>query len=122
MDATGVSMQVLSPMPELLSYWLDEKDGIDLCRFLNGEIGAMVAQAPNRFLGLGTVPLQNPEIAAKELEVAMRSFGLKGVEIGTNVNGRPIGDPFLIRFLVPLKILDLPFLCTLFIQPVKSAL
>jgi len=108
MDATGVSMQVLSPMPELLSYWLDEKDGIDLCRFLNGEIGAMVAQAPNRFLGLGTVPLQNPEIAAKELEVAMRSFGLKGVEIGTNVNGRPIGDSFFDPFFSAAEDLGAP--------------
>jgi aminocarboxymuconate-semialdehyde decarboxylase len=92
MDRTGVTRQVLSPMPELLSYWLEPDDGQALCRFLNETIAGMVAQAPSRFVGLAAVPLQDLDLAVVELEHAMQKLGLAGVEIGGNVGGVPIGD------------------------------
>jgi len=59
-------MQALSPMPELLSYWLPAKDAQLLIRYVNDEIASMVARFPKRFCGLGAVPLQDVELAVRE--------------------------------------------------------
>jgi aminocarboxymuconate-semialdehyde decarboxylase len=98
MDELGIGRQVLSPMPELLSYWLSPKDGAAMARHLNEDIARMVATRPERFFGLGAVPLQDVGLAIAELDHAVHTLGLAGVEIGTNVNGMPIGasefEPF----------------------------
>jgi aminocarboxymuconate-semialdehyde decarboxylase len=92
MAATGITRQVLSPMPELLSYWLPAEDAMTLCRHVNDTIVAMVEQAPDKFAALGGVPLQDVDRAVRELERLMVCGHFRGVEIGTNVNGVPIGD------------------------------
>jgi aminocarboxymuconate-semialdehyde decarboxylase len=92
MARTGITRQVLSPMPELLSYWLAAEDALALGRHVNDTLAEMVAQAPDRFAALGMVPLQDPDSAARELERLMRSGRFRGVEIGSNVNGVAIGD------------------------------
>jgi aminocarboxymuconate-semialdehyde decarboxylase len=92
MDRDGVSAQALSPMPELLSYWLDAGPALELTRHLNGAIAEMVAQKPDRFFGLGAVPLQDPDLAAREAMTLRREFGLVGVEVGSNVAGAYLGD------------------------------
>ena len=63
-----------------------------LIRHVNDTIAAMVARAPDKFIGLGGVPMQDPEAAARELERLMRD-GFRGVELGSNVNGAALGDP-----------------------------
>src|SRR3954470_17031366 len=68
MDRLRLQRQVLSPMPELLSYWHGGADGAALTRYLNEQIAAMVARGPNRFFGLGAVPLQDVDLAIAELE------------------------------------------------------
>jgi aminocarboxymuconate-semialdehyde decarboxylase len=93
MDEADVGIQVVSPMPELLSYWLDVESTLLLSRHVNAAISGLVAKAPTRFVGLGMVPLQDPQAAAKELSRLKDEFGLSGVEIGSNINGRPPGDP-----------------------------
>ncbi|HSV70937.1 MAG TPA: amidohydrolase family protein [Methylibium sp.] len=98
MDRQGIGRQVLSPMPELLSYWLEPEDGAAMCRYLNEVIADMVAQAPDRFIGLGAVPLQDVAAAIDALDVAMHRLGLAGVEIGGNVNGVVIGNPRFLPF------------------------
>ena len=92
MDATGVSRQVVSPMPELLSYWLQADDALALCRFMNDELAALVQSRPARFTGLGAVPLQDVPLAIAELERCLK-LGLAGVELGSNINGKPLGHP-----------------------------
>ena len=92
MDRRAIGVQCLSPMPELLSYWLAPKDGQLLIRFLNDEIARMVARHPARFAGLGAVPLQDPELALRELEYVIGELGLSGVEIASHVNGVSVGD------------------------------
>ncbi len=89
----GVERHVLSPMPELLSYWLDAEDGAILSRYLNETLAEMVALAPERFSALGAAPLQNMDRAIRELEFAVVTLGLAGIEVGSNVGGVPIGDP-----------------------------
>jgi aminocarboxymuconate-semialdehyde decarboxylase len=97
MDKEHVDIQALSPMPELLSYWMDVEDALSVGRHVNGLIADMIAKAPKRFVGLGMVPLQDPERAARELSV-LHSSGLSGVEIGSNINGKSPGDPFFDPF------------------------
>ena len=93
MDRTGIARQALSPMPELLSYWFDGADGLSMSRHVNETIADMVTTAPDRFCGLGMLPLQDLDSAIAELETLMRDGRFRGVEIGSNVNGVPIGDP-----------------------------
>ncbi len=107
MDRDGVSAQVLSPMPELLSYWIDPAPATELARFINGAIAEMVAKRPDRFHGLGSVPLQDPERAAAELRLVKERFGLSGVEIGSNINGRYLGDRRFDPFFAAAQELDL---------------
>lgn len=92
MNAMRVGRQVLSPMPELLSYWLPADDGRVLIRYLNEQIAAMVTAAPDRFIGLGALPLQDMDMALRELEYVKGTLGFAGVEIATHVNGVSIGD------------------------------
>jgi aminocarboxymuconate-semialdehyde decarboxylase len=98
MDARGITRQVLSPMPELLSYWLEPEDGAQLCRFLNETIAKICADHPSRFSGLAAVPMQSLDHAIAEMDYAVHSLGMPGVEIGGNVNDRPIGDPYFSPF------------------------
>jgi aminocarboxymuconate-semialdehyde decarboxylase len=93
MNVMRVARQALSPMPELLSYWLPLEDAKVLIRYLNDEIAAMVAHAPERFVGLGAVPLQDSEAAIRELEYLVKELHFAGVEIASHVNGTSIGDP-----------------------------
>lgn len=93
MDADGVALQLLSPMPELLSYWMPADDAEVICDTSNHHLADMVAAVPRRFRGLGTVPLQDPVRAARALGRIKRTFGLSGVEIGSNINGVMLGDP-----------------------------
>jgi len=92
MDRDGVTVQVLSPMPELLSYWLDTTHAEIICMHSNVQIAEMIAAAPKRFKGLGAVPLQDPVAAAALLPRLRDDFGLSGVEIGSNINGVLLGD------------------------------
>jgi aminocarboxymuconate-semialdehyde decarboxylase len=93
MGAMRIARQALSPMPELLSYWLPLEDAKVLIRYLNEQIAAMVARAPERFVGLGAVPLQDVDAAIDELEFLKQQLGFSGVEIASHVNGTSIGDP-----------------------------
>ncbi len=92
MDRQRVTRQVLSPMPELLSPWMAPEDGLAICRHVNDTIAAMAAESPQRFTGLGAVPLQDLDLAIAELDALLHRRGLAGVEIPGNINGVPIGD------------------------------
>jgi len=88
MDQAGVTMQVLSTVPVMFSYWAKPADALDLSRRLNDHIAEVVRASPTRFTGLGTIPLQDPDLAARELERCVRELGLRGAEIGTHVDAK----------------------------------
>jgi aminocarboxymuconate-semialdehyde decarboxylase len=86
MERAGVTMQVLSTVPVMFSYWAKAADAHDLSRLLNDHIAEVVRAQPTRFAGLGTLPLQDPDLAAGELARCVRDLGLRGVEIGSHVD------------------------------------
>jgi aminocarboxymuconate-semialdehyde decarboxylase len=98
MDARAIGVQCLSPMPELLSYWLPADDAQVLIRYINDQIAGMVARGNGRFIGLGGVPLQDVDLAIRELEYLMNDLKFAGVEISTHIDGVPIGDARLEPF------------------------
>lgn len=117
MDPMRIGVQCLSPMPELLSYWMDAQDTADLGRHINAEIAFIVSKGQGRFRGLGMVPLQDVDLAISELRHCVEELGLDGVEIGTNVNGRPIGDPLFRPFFAMAEALD----ALIFVHPLRAA-
>ncbi|MBJ6761465.1 amidohydrolase [Myxococcaceae bacterium JPH2] len=97
-DAIGVHVQALSTIPVMFSYWTKPEHGEDLARFLNDHLASVVRAHPKRFVGLGTVPLQSPERAVRELERCVRELGFVGVQIGSHVNDMNLSDPALFPF------------------------
>jgi aminocarboxymuconate-semialdehyde decarboxylase len=84
-------MQVISPMPELLSHWFPPGDADALCRHVNEGIAALCSVYPQHFIGVGMVPMQDAALTVRRL-AEVRSLGLRGIEIGTHINGIALGD------------------------------
>jgi len=91
-DQHGVQVQVLSTVPVMFSYWAKPQDGNDLSIFLNDHLAGVVATNPKRFVGLGTLPLQDPALAVRELERCVQELGFAGVQIGSHVNDWNLND------------------------------
>jgi aminocarboxymuconate-semialdehyde decarboxylase len=106
MDRMEIELQAISPMPELFSYWMESAPANDLIRFVNDTIAAFVADSKGRMLGFGVLPLQDMDLALAELD-RLKQLGFAGVEIGSNVNGEPLGSPAFTPFFQAVEALGL---------------
>jgi aminocarboxymuconate-semialdehyde decarboxylase len=98
MDRLGVDVQAVSPNPGQLYYHVDPEIGREASRLTNDGIAAAVAKHPDRFVGLGTVQLQDAGMAVAELRRVVRDLGFRGIEISSNVDGRDLHAPELRPF------------------------
>ncbi|HUC82696.1 MAG TPA: amidohydrolase family protein [Flavisolibacter sp.] len=113
MNDTGVDVQVLSTIPVLFNYWAAPKDALETSRFFNDHIAEVAAKESKRFIGIGTVPLQDVSLSIREMERCMQELKMPGLEIGTNVNGKNLSDPEFLPFYEAAEKLN----CALFIHP-----
>lgn len=90
-DEHKVDIQVLSTVPVMFSYWTKPKDGEYVSQFLNDHIKSVCEAHPKRFIGLGTLPMQAPELSVKEIE-RLHALGIPGVEIGSHINDKNLED------------------------------
>jgi aminocarboxymuconate-semialdehyde decarboxylase len=98
MDDMGLDMQLVMPPPPQCYYTVPVEIGVKATRVLNDGIAAYVARKPDRFVALGTVPMQDGKEAAAELERAMKTLGFKGAQVLTNVGGKELSDPAFAPF------------------------
>ena len=113
MNETDVTVQVLSTIPVLFNYWAKPKDGLETSRFFNDHIAEEVAKVPQRFMGIGTVPLQDIDLSIEEMERCIKELNMPGLEIGSNINGVNLSDERFFPFYEMAENLG----CALFIHP-----
>jgi aminocarboxymuconate-semialdehyde decarboxylase len=116
MDAMGIDIQAVSPAPQQTYYWTDPGEGQELARMVNERLAGIVAKWPERFVALGTVPLQDCGLAVSELTHCVKTLGLRGVEINPSVNGMDLTDSRLAleKFFAKAQELDV----VIFMHPV----
>jgi aminocarboxymuconate-semialdehyde decarboxylase len=113
MDATAVGVQVLSTVPVLFNYWAKTTHAVETSRYFNDHIAQCVTLYPERFMGLGTVPMQDVDEAIREMERCIKELKMPGIEIGSNVNQLNLGEPQFDAFWQAAEELN----CSIFVHP-----
>ena len=118
MDRDGIDMQVISPYPGHFVYAAPPEVARDSCHMVNDHIAEMVAKHPDRLLGMGTVPLQDPGMAIAELDRTVNELGFRGVELCTNVRGVDLTRAGLEKFFARVEELGV----MIFLHPFGTSL
>ncbi len=102
----NVDVQVLSTIPVLFSYWAEPEHCLAVSEYLNDHLAGVVAANPRRFVGLGTVPMQAPKLAIKELTRCVKELGFAGIQIGSHVNEWNLNEPEIFEVFEAAQELD----------------
>ncbi len=105
-DKFNTQVQVVCTIPVMFSYWAEPKDCLELSRFLNDHIAELVQKFPKNYIGLGTIPMQDEQLAIKELE-RIKSIGLVGIQIGSNINDENLNEEKFFAIFQACERLDL---------------
>lgn len=90
-DVHHTRVQVVCTIPVMFSYWAKPVDTLSLSKYLNDHLGKLVAKYPKQYIGLGTLPMQDTELAIQELE-RCKKIGLSGIQIGSNINDENLNE------------------------------
>lgn len=105
----NTQVQVVCTIPVLFSYWAKPDDGLQVSQFLNDHIAELIVKHPKNYVGLGTLPMQDIDLAIKELE-RCKSIGMKGVQLGSNINKQNLGDTIFNPLWAAIEELDMAVL------------
>jgi aminocarboxymuconate-semialdehyde decarboxylase len=115
MDEQGIDMEALSINP----YWYkaDRDLAQQIIKMQNEKLVEICAEQPDRFVAFGTVALQHPDLAAEQLETAVKQLGLRGTLVGGSVDGEELSDPKFHPFWAKAEALN----ALIFIHPQGAA-
>ncbi|HBW86932.1 MAG TPA: 2-amino-3-carboxymuconate-6-semialdehyde decarboxylase [Crocinitomicaceae bacterium] len=102
----NTQVQVVCTIPVMFSYWAEPKDCLELSRFLNDHIAELVQKFPKNYIGLGTIPMQDEQLAIQELE-RIKSIGIVGIQIGSNINDENLNEEKFFTIFQSCERLDL---------------
>jgi len=102
-------VQVVCTIPVMFSYWAKPRDTKALAEFLNDDIAQLCADYPENYLGLGTLPMQDSDLAIAELQ-RCKEIGLLGVQIGSNINDKNLSEPEFLPIFEAAEVLDMAIL------------
>ncbi len=88
----NTQVQVVCTIPVMFSYWAKPHDCLELSKFLNDHIADVTHRYPKHYIGLGTIPMQDADLAIKELERLKLECNMPGIQIGSNINDKNLGE------------------------------
>ena len=98
MDKARIDIAVLSSAPPLFYYWVNSELALKVAALINNSIKEVVDTYPDRFAGMGTIPMQDTDLAVNELKRCVNDLGFKSVQIGSNIEGKQLDDPQFLPF------------------------
>ena len=110
MNALDIDISILSAAPPLFMYWLDKNEGSEFCAWMNDRLAEFIQPLGEKLFGMATVPLQDPELAVRELRRAILEFKFCGVQIGASVESIPLDDHTFDPFFEEASQLGIPLL------------